>query len=63
MLATDDGPEASRHVQGAALGPDGRAYMVYSDNSQNPGASDQAGVGDTPRWVAVQREGPTMPVG
>ncbi len=62
MLAVDNGPEASRHVQGAALGPDGRAYMVYSDNSQNPGASDRAEVGDTPLWVAVQVDGARMPV-
>ena len=62
MLAVDDGPEASRHVQGAALGPDGRAYMVYSDNSQNPGGA-KASSGDTPLHVAVQQDGPVMPVG
>ena len=62
MLAVDDGPEASRHVQGAALGPDGRAYMVYSDNSQNPGGA-KASPGDTPLHVAVQQDGPVMPVG
>lgn len=62
MLVLDDGPEASRHVQGAALGPDGRAYTVFSDNSQNPGARDQAEEGDTPLFVAVQQDGPTMPV-
>ncbi len=62
MLLMDDGPEASRHVQGAALGPDGRAYAVLSWNSQNPGASDRAEDGDTPLFVAVQMDGPTMPV-
>lgn len=61
MLALDDGPEASRHVQGAALGPDGRAYLALSMNSQNPGGA-QAKPGDTPLRVAVQHEGPTMPV-
>lgn len=60
MLVVDDGPEASRHVQGAALGPDGRAYLVLSMNSQNPGGA-KAAPGDTPLRVAVQRTGPTMP--
>lgn len=61
MLAVDDGPEASRHVQGAALGPDGRAYLVLSMNSQNPGGA-RASPGDAPLRVAVQKDGPTMPV-
>lgn len=61
MLAVDDGPEASRHVQGAALGPDGRAYLALSLNSQNPGGA-HAEPGDTPLRVAVQQDGPTMPV-
>lgn len=60
MLAVDDGPEASRHVQGAALGPDGRAYLALSLNSQNPGGA-RAAPGDTPLRVAVQQDGPTMP--
>jgi len=61
MLAVDDGPEASRHVQGAALGPDGRAYLALSLNSQNPGGA-KVSPGDTPLKVAVQQEGPRMPV-
>jgi hypothetical protein len=61
MLAVDDGPEASRHVQGAALGPDGRAYLALSENSQNPDGA-KASPGDTPLRVAVQQGGPTMPV-
>jgi hypothetical protein len=61
MLAVDDGPEASRHVQGAALGPDGRAYLALSLNSQNPGGA-RAAPGDKPLRVAVQKDGPTMPV-
>lgn len=59
MLAVDDGPEASRHVQGAALGPDGRAYLALSMNSQNPGGATSE-PGDTPLQVAVQRGGPTL---
>jgi hypothetical protein len=62
MLALDDGPEASRHVQGAALGPDGRGYLALSMNSNNPGGA-KASPGDTPLRVAVQQAGPTMPVG
>jgi hypothetical protein len=56
MLAVDDGPEASRHVQGAALGPDGRAYLALSMNSQNPGGATSS-PGDTPLRVAVQMDG------
>lgn len=59
MLAVDDGYEASRHVQGAALGPDGRAYMVMSANSSNPGGATVA-VGDTPLEVVVQVDGPVL---
>jgi hypothetical protein len=59
MLAVDDGPEASRHVQGAALGPDGRAYLVLSENSQNPGGATSE-PGDTPMKVAVQQTGPRL---
>jgi len=61
MLAVDNGPEASRHVQGAAMGPDCRAYLALSLNSQNPGGA-HAKPGDTPLRVAVQQSGPTMPV-
>ena len=61
MLAVNDGPEASRHVQGVALGPDGRAYLALSENSSNPGGSTVA-VGDTPMQMVVQIDGPTMPV-
>lgn len=59
MLAVDDGYEASRHVQGAALGPDGRAYMAMSANSSNPGGATSA-VGDTPLEVYVQQDGPIL---
>jgi hypothetical protein len=59
MLAVDNGYEASRHVQGAALGPDGRAYMVMSANSSNPGGATSQ-VGDTPLEVVVQTDGPVL---
>jgi hypothetical protein len=61
MLAVDDGPEASRHVQGAALGPDGRAYLALSENSSNPGGATST-PGDTPMQLVVQIGGPRMPV-
>ncbi len=60
MLAVDDGPEASRHVQGAALGPDGRAYMVMSDVSGNDTGAMAAAIGSTPMRVVVQQEGPVL---
>lgn len=59
MLAVDDGYEASRHVQGAARGPDGRAYMAMSANSANPGGATVA-TGDTPLEVYVQVDGPVL---
>lgn len=59
MLAVDDGYEASRHVQGAALGPDGRAYMVMSANSANPGGATVE-PGATPLEVFVQQDGTVL---
>lgn len=61
MLAVDDGPEASRHVQGAALGPDGRAYMVMSDISGNDDVAMAEAVGTMPLRVVVQQDGPKLP--
>lgn len=61
MLAFDDGPEASRHVQGAAAGPDGRAYMVMSDVSGNDDVAMAQAIGTTPLRVVVQQDGPTLP--
>ncbi|MEA3190749.1 MAG: hypothetical protein QOD77_1331 [Thermoplasmata archaeon] len=61
-LAVDDGPEASRHVQGAAAGPDGRAYMIMSEVSGNDDAAMAAAVGTMPLSVVVQQAGPTLPV-
>lgn len=61
-LAVDDGPVASRHVQGAAVGPDGRAYMVMSEVSGNDDAAMAQAVGTTPLSVVVQTSGVTMPV-
>lgn len=60
MLAVDDGPEASRHIQGAALGPDGRAYMVMSEVSGNDDQAMAAAIGSTPMSVVVQQDGPVL---
>lgn len=61
-LAVDNGPAASRHVQGAALGPDGRGYMVMSDVSGNDEAQSVMQTGKTPLRVVVQETGPRLPV-
>jgi hypothetical protein len=61
-LAVDDGPPASRHVQGAAVGPDGRAYMVMSEVTANDAVERTSHVGERPMSVVVQEEGPTLPV-
>lgn len=61
-LVVDDGPVASRHVQGAAVGPDGRAYMVMSEVSGNDDVAMASAVGTTPLFVVVQTSGPTLPV-
>lgn len=59
-MAVAGGPEASRHVQGAALGPDGRAYMVMSDISGNDDQAMAQAVGTTPLSVVVQKDGPRL---
>lgn len=61
MLAVDDGPDASRHVQGAAVGPDGRGYMVMSEVSGNDDAAMAGAVGSTPMSVVVQKDGLVLP--
>ncbi|MBW3583465.1 MAG: hypothetical protein KY455_10245 [Euryarchaeota archaeon] len=61
-LAVDDGPDASRHVQGAALGPDGRGYMVMSEVSGNDRMESLEQAGMTPMSVVVQADGPRLPV-
>jgi hypothetical protein len=61
-LALDDGPEASRHVQGAAVGPDGRAYMVLSHVSGNDDPRSVQQTGETPLFVLTQQDGPRLPV-
>lgn len=65
-LALANGPPPSAHVQGAAVGPDGRAYFVTFHsaddllpsnpliNLEKPGAM--------PLRVWIQRTGPTLPV-
>ncbi len=61
-VAFRNGPVASRHVQGAALGPDGRAYMIMSDVSGNDDQAMVMAVGTTPLRVVVQTGGVRMPV-
>lgn len=61
VKAVDDGPDASRHVQGAAAGPDGRAYMVMSEVSGNDDQQSVAAAGTTPMSVVVQLDGPVLP--
>jgi len=61
-LAVDNGPEASRHVQGAAVGPDGRGYMVMSEVSGNDQGQSLTQTGSKPLTVVVQETGPTLPV-
>lgn len=52
-LAIDEGPQPSAHVTGAAVGPDGRAYLAMY-RSVSPGG--------TPLSVYIQSDGPTLPV-
>jgi hypothetical protein len=52
-LAIDEGPQPSAHVTGAAVGPDGRAYLA---------TFVAGGMGSTPLSVWVQQDGPTLPV-
>ncbi|HET6399309.1 MAG TPA: hypothetical protein VFH47_07125, partial [Candidatus Thermoplasmatota archaeon] len=52
-LAIDDGPRPSAHVTGAAIGPDGRAYLAMFERTPALG---------TPLSVFVQQDGPTLPV-
>jgi hypothetical protein len=53
LLAIDEGPEPSAHVTGAAVGPDGRAYLAMYRG---------VAVGGTPLSVFVQQDGPTLPL-
>lgn len=52
LLAIDDGPQPSAHVTGAAVGPDGRAYLAMYDGN---------GILGTPLSVYVQQDGPRLP--
>jgi hypothetical protein len=60
-LAVEDGPPASRHIQGAAAGPDGRGYMILSEVEANDDVEMAQNAGTTPLSVVVQDEGPTLP--
>jgi hypothetical protein len=55
FLAIDEGPRPSAHVTGAAVGPDGRAYLAMY-------RSVPALSGGTPLSVYVQQDGVTLPV-
>lgn len=61
-LAVDDGPAASRHVQGAAVGPDGRSYMIMSAVSGNDRVQSLEEAGQTPLTVVVQQGGPVLQI-
>lgn len=52
VLAIDEGPMPSAHVTGAAVGPDGRAYLAMYE---------RGGAGSTPLSVYVQMTGPALP--
>jgi chitodextrinase len=52
MLAVDEGPMPSAHVTGAAVGPDGRAYLAMYEIDPLLG---------TPLSVYVQQDGPRLP--
>lgn len=56
FLAIDEGPQPSAHVTGAAVGPDGRAYLTMYTGGASLGG--QA----TPLSVYVQTAGPALPV-
>ncbi|MEK6976011.1 MAG: hypothetical protein AABY18_06685 [Candidatus Thermoplasmatota archaeon] len=49
-LAINEGPQPSAHVTGAAVGPDGRAYLAMYEGDKT-----------TPLSVFIQRSGPTLP--
>jgi chitodextrinase len=53
LLAIDEGPQPSADVTGAAVGPDGRAYLAMHRD---------VAVGATPLSVFVQQGGPTLPI-
>lgn len=56
FLAINEGPQPSAHVTGAAVGPDGRAYLaMYGGGAPLGGAT-------LPLSVYVQTSGPTLPV-
>lgn len=54
-LAINEGPQPSAHVTGAAVGPDGRAYLAMY------GGGAALGSATLPLSVYVQLEGPTLP--
>lgn len=63
-LAIDEGPQPSAHVTGAAVGPDGRAYLAMYRGAPPavPGVPISPGQPAwTPLSVFIQQDGPTLP--
>lgn len=54
-LVIEAGPQPSAHVTGAAVGPDGRAYLAMYDGAT-------LGTMTTPLSVYIQTAGPALPV-
>ena len=62
-LVIEAGPQPSAHVTGAAVGPDGRAYLaMYEPASQPVGPLSAPKTAGTPLSVYIQTGGPTLPV-
>ncbi|MHB1260253.1 MAG: hypothetical protein ACYC2H_00915 [Thermoplasmatota archaeon] len=62
-LAIDEGLQPSAHVTGAAVGPDGRAYIaMYRPGSGALPVPLSPNSPNTPLSVFIQQDGPTLPV-
>ncbi|HJQ93066.1 MAG TPA: hypothetical protein VJ874_02140 [Candidatus Thermoplasmatota archaeon] len=62
-LAIDEGLQPSAHVTGAAVGPDGRAYIaMYRPGSGAVPVPLSPNMPNTPLSVFIQQDGPTLPV-
>lgn len=62
-LAIDEGLQPSAHVTGAAVGPDGRAYLaMYRPGSGALPVPLSPNTPSTPLSVFIQKDGPTLPV-
>lgn len=62
-LVIEAGPQPSAHVTGAAVGPDGRAYLaMYQPSSVPVGPVSAPEPSGLPLSVYIQTGGPTLPV-